>query len=247
MHTIEVNFSHAPTTAHQFAHDLPEAAEFFAKYAPHHVYRKVAARQLIWAEGDIHRDVFLVRSGAVCFSKMLLDGRRVVTGFAYAGDIFGLGSGPYIQNAEAVQSCALEGITMPVFERACSADPALASFVNKRISKELASAYQHMMVLTKLTASERLAHFLVGLSKRNRHVDSTHSVTIPMRRIDIADHLGLTIETISRTFTQFKNAGLITMEDPCVVVLINPDELATLANGTNHEEGSVGLCRRAAA
>ncbi len=225
-----------------------DPAAFFAKHASQGGCRKVAAHQFIWIEGDVRREIFLIRSGVVCFSRMLMDGRRVVTGFAYPGDIIGLGSAVHARNAEAVQCCKLETMTIAAFQRATGMDAAFARFAQDHVSAELLHSYEHLMVLTKMTASERLAHFLMDLSKRNLRVGhSPTSVLIPMRRIDIADHLGLTIETVSRTFTCFKAAGLIAMEDPAVVYLIDPARLAALASGVDEEEGSVSIRRKLAA
>ncbi len=244
MHILEANTR--PMIA--FTKHHPSRTDFFSRHTSNGACRKLAARQLIWAEGDLRNEVCFVRSGTVCFYKVLMDGRRVVTGFAYPGDMIGFGIGPHQRNAEAVQCCKLEPMTMANFQSAIASDNDLSDFVQAQSSRELCSSYEHLMVLTKMTASERLAHFLTGLSTRNRRLGySPNSVLIPMRRVDIADYLGLTIETISRTFTTFKTHGLIGMEDPCVVFILNLERLAALARGACDEEGSVSVCRKIAA
>jgi CRP-like cAMP-binding protein len=223
-------------------------AAHFERHGARSACRKVAAHQLIWAESETRREIYLVRSGAVCFSRMLIDGRRVVTGFAYPGEIIGIGQGVHRNTAEALQCCKLETLSLGAFRQATAKDADFAVLVQDLIFAELERAHAHLMVLSKMTACERLAHFLMGLSDRNRQLGhSPASVLIPMRRIDIADHLGLTIETVSRTFTNFKQAGLIAMDDPTVVFLTNPERLGSMASGAGEEEGGVAIRRRCAA
>ncbi len=206
-------------------------AAIFGRHLPAVPSRKIAAHSMIWREGEERRDVFVVRSGAVCFSKLLSDGRRVVTGFAYPGDIIGLGADRHTHDAEALHCCRLDAMPIAIFRRAAESDHEFARMAQDEVSAALLAAYDHLAVLSKMTAHERLAHFLVALSDRNRRLGhSPASVLLPMRRIDIADYLGLTIETVSRTFTHFKNGGLIVMDDPSVVFLADLQRLTALAS-----------------
>jgi CRP/FNR family transcriptional regulator, anaerobic regulatory protein len=214
---------------HFSAADLPA---IFFRHTTFGARRKLASRQMLWSEGDSRGHVYLIRSGSVCFSQMLPDGRRVVIGFAYPGDLIGLGASRHPCSAESMQTCLLEAMTIAAFQRAVSVDPELARLAQNEVSEALVSAYQHVVVISKLTATERLAHFLVDLLERNeRRGNGKASIVLPMRRIDIADFLGLTIETVSRIFTAFKCAGLIAMDQPSIVFLRDLPRLAALAHG----------------
>jgi CRP/FNR family transcriptional regulator, anaerobic regulatory protein len=198
--------------------------------------RKLAQGQRLWSDGEDRKHVYLVRSGSLCFTRMLPDGRRVVIGFAYAGDMIGLGAEWHICDAEALQCCKLDALSTSSFQRAVQNDHTFALLVQTEIGHALSAAQDHVVVVSKLTAAERIAHFLVSLSNRNRrHGNSPASVVLPMRRVDIADFLGLTIETVSRTLTSFRKARVIEMNQPSVVFLSGLDTLSRLASGNSDE------------
>ncbi len=225
---------HAPLqNAIQLRADGFSRAQFFATHCPHQPgLRKVAANETLWCEGEERSHIFIVRSGAICFSRMLPDGRRIVLGFAYPGDIIGLGSDFHFCDAQTVQATRLEVIAAASFKRAVVEDPGLGRQAAAAVNQALSAAYQHVVVISKLSANERLASFLMALSDRNaRHGLSPLSILLPMRRIDIADYLGLTIETVSRTFTIFRNTGLIAMDQANIIVFKDTGKLRTLASG----------------
>jgi CRP/FNR family transcriptional regulator, anaerobic regulatory protein len=233
------------TLAHQTAAQNANAisvanlstAQFFATRCPHQPgLRKVAANETLWCEGEERSHIFIVRSGAICFSRMLPDGRRIVLGFAYPGDIIGIGSDFHYCDAQTVQVTRLEAIPAASFKRAVVDDPSLGKQATAAVNQVLDAAYQHVVVISKLSANERLASFLMALSDRNeRHGLSPLSIVLPMRRIDIADYLGLTIETVSRTFTILKNAGLIAMDQASIVVFKDTRKLRALAAGEGQD------------
>jgi CRP/FNR family transcriptional regulator, anaerobic regulatory protein len=208
----------------------------FAASAP----RKLAQSQRLWSDGEDRSHVYLVRSGSLCFSRMLPDGRRVVIGFAYPGDLIGLGSDWHICDAEAIQCCKLDALSTAAFQRAVQGDQAFAGLVRTEVGHALSAAQDHVVVVSKLTAAERIAHFLVSLSNRNRrHGNSPASVVLPMRRVDIADFLGLTIETVSRTLTSFRKAQFIEMDQPSVVFLKGLNTLSRLASGNSDDDATI--------
>lgn len=212
-------------------------AQMFATGCPHQPgLRKVAANETLWCEGEQREHIFIVRSGTVCFSRMLPDGRRIVLGFAYPGDIIGIGSDFHCCDAQTLQVTRLEAIPAAAFKRAVNDDPVLGKRAAAAVNQALDAAYHHVVVISKLSASERLASFLMGLSVRNeKHGLSPLSVLLPMRRIDIADYLGLTIETVSRTFTMFKNAGWIALDQANIVIFTDIQKLRALASGECEE------------
>ncbi|MGL5114440.1 MAG: Crp/Fnr family transcriptional regulator [Beijerinckiaceae bacterium] len=194
--------------------------------------RKVAANETLWCEGDERTHLYIVQSGAVCLSRMLRDGRRIVLGFAFPGDFIGLGSDVHSCDAQTLQRTQLETIAACVFRRAVHESPELARRAACAMNEALNTAYQHVVVISKLSAEERLASFLVSLSNRNEARGlGPLSVLLPMKRVDIADYLGLTIETVSRTFTIFRTAGLICLEQSNIVVFKDLKRLRQLAAG----------------
>jgi CRP-like cAMP-binding protein len=227
----------APQNAIQLRAGGLSTAQFFATRCPHQPgLRKVAANETLWCEGEERSHIFIVRSGAICFSRMLPDGRRIVLGFAYPGDIIGIGSDFHYCDAQTVQATRLEAIPAAAFKRAVVDDPGLGKQATAAVNQALDAAYQHVVVISKLSANERLASFLVALSDRNeKHGLSPLSIVLPMRRVDIADFLGLTIETVSRTFTIFRTAGLIEMDQANVIVFKDTRKLRSLASGEGHD------------
>jgi CRP/FNR family transcriptional regulator, anaerobic regulatory protein len=227
----------APRDALQFRTDGLSTAHVFATLCPHQPgIRKVAAHETLWCEGEERSHIFIVRSGAICFSRMLPDGRRIVLGFAYPGDIIGIGSDFHYCDAQTVQATRLEAIPAASFKRAVMDDPGLGKQATAAVHQALDAAYQHVVVISKLSANERLASFLMALSDRNdRYGLSPLSIVLPMRRVDIADYLGLTIETVSRTFTIFRNAGLIAMDQANIVSFKDIRKLRALASGEGHD------------
>ncbi len=199
--------------------------------------RKIPANETIWCEGDARSHIFVVRTGAVCLSRTLANGRRIVLDFAYPGDIIGMGADTHPCDAHTVQLTRLEAIPAGAFKRAVQEDPEFGRQASIQVANALSAAYQHVVVISKLSASERLASFLVALSRRNEANGlSALSVLLPMKRLDIADFLGLTIETVSRTFTRFRDAGLIAMDQHNVVVFRDLPKLRSLAAGESEDE-----------
>jgi CRP/FNR family transcriptional regulator, anaerobic regulatory protein len=221
-----------PAAVRADAAERLDAAQILNRAFAGGAQRKLAQGQRLWSDGEERSHVYLVRTGSLCFSRMLPDGRRVVIGFAYAGDLVGLGSDWHICDAEAIQCCRIDALSNAAFHRAAQADSAFAGLVRTEVGHALSAAQEHVVVVSKLTAAERIAHFLVALSERNRRQgNSPSSVVLPMRRIDIADFLGLTIETVSRTLTSFRKARVIEMDQPSVVFLKGLRTLTSLASG----------------
>lgn len=197
-----------------------------------HGRRTFHSNESVWCEGDERTHICRVLSGALCFSRMLPDGRRIVLGFAYPEDMIGLGSENMPSDAHAVQTTRLEMIPVNVFKRAAINNSDLGRRAATTVAHQLDEAYHHVVVISKLSASEKLAAFLVTLSQRNkRHGLSPLSIILPMKRVDIADYLGLTIETVSRTFTQFKGKGLIVLQGPNIVLFKKLSILEMMASG----------------
>jgi CRP/FNR family transcriptional regulator len=185
----------------------------------------------IFGETDPADHVFNITEGAVKVYKLLADGRRAITGFLFPGDFLGLTHREsYAFSAEALSSTKLCRFPREKLERLLEDMPKLERRLLGLASHELAAAQDQMLLLGRKTAKERLASFLVLLSNAaRRHGRAGDPVDLPMSRSDIADYLGLTIETVSRTFTQLKREGTIQLLDGNRVRLAKLDRLQVLA------------------
>jgi CRP/FNR family transcriptional regulator len=216
---------------------MPIGTMLMAKGLTAAATRKIAANETLWCEGEARSHIFIVKTGAVCLSRTLPNGRRIVLDFAYPGDIIGLGADSHPCDAHTVQLTRLETIPVAAFKRAVAEDAEFGRQASIEVANALTAAYQHVVVISKLSANERLASFLMTLSDRNEARGlSGASILLPMKRLDIADFLGLTIETVSRTFTRFRDAGWITMEQHNVVVFRDLPKLRALAAGEGEHD-----------
>jgi CRP/FNR family transcriptional regulator len=152
---------------------------------------------------------------------MLPDGRRQVVDFAYPGDLIGLGAlGEHTVSAQVTETSRLTAFPIASVHEVARHDLSLGLKLYEAMSQELMAARELLITVCQRTASERIAAFLLALSRRNRRRGSTvDEIVLPMTRTDIADFLGLTIETVSRTLTKLRVDGFIDIEQ-CILVTI---------------------------
>ncbi|MEQ1611791.1 MAG: helix-turn-helix domain-containing protein [Hyphomicrobiaceae bacterium] len=195
--------------------------------------RTINAREHIFREGDVATHVYKVEAGHVCIYRMVADGRRQVMDFAYPGDIIGLGSfAVHAANAQATTKTRIRCIPIAALHELVRNDQAIGLMLYEAMSLELLATRELLFTVSQRTAAERVAAFLVALSRRNeRRGEDGHEIVLPMTRADIADYLGLTIETVSRTFTKFRVEGHIELEQCILVTLLDRPALAGLADG----------------
>jgi CRP/FNR family transcriptional regulator len=166
----------------------------------------------VFWEGDAAKDVFEVVSGVLRIFKILGDGRRVITGFIYPGDLLGVSlRDRYLYTAEAVTPVKVRRFARRRFDEEIARCPELRPQLFARLCDEMAAAQNQMVLLARKTAEERVCSFLLLVARRMQvDGDSAPLIDIPMTRLDMADYLGLTIETVSRSMTKLTNAGVIT-------------------------------------
>jgi CRP/FNR family transcriptional regulator, nitrogen fixation regulation protein len=180
----------------------------------------------IFAEGDRAAQVYKVLSGVVRTSKLLSDGRRQIDAFHLAGDIFGIEAGDeYRFCAEAVGDCVVIAYRRSNLGALMGNDTQLAQEMTMGMMRSLVRAQNHMLLLGRKSALEKIATFLLDMAERTSDDDA---LDLPMSRTDIADHLGLTIETVSRSFTQLERQGVIELPSARHVVLSNKAALERL-------------------
>lgn len=162
----------------------------------------------LFAEGDEAEYFYQVVSGTIRSYKLLSDGRRQIDAFHLQGDIFGMeGGAEHRFSAEAVGDASVIAFRRGRLATLIQEDPAFHDRVMSAMLRSLERAHDHMLLLGRKTAQEKIATFLLDMAQRIS--DNAAHFELPMQRTDIADHLGLTIETVSRTLAQFARSGLI--------------------------------------
>jgi CRP/FNR family transcriptional regulator len=198
--------------------------------------QNVEAGEAVFAEGDAADSIYEVVGGILRLSKLLPDGRRQVTGFLSRGNLLGLApEGFCVYTAEAITPVRLRRYRRAAFERLVADVPGFARHVLAVASHEMRAAQDQMMLLGRKSASERLASFLLRMAEM-QGVEDEGKLALPMTRTDIADHLGLTIETVSRTLSKLRRDRLIDLPDTGHVVLLDRDLLEDLAAGDTDQD-----------
>jgi len=184
--------------------------------------RCFARDQEIFGEGELAEFAYKVISGAVRCFRILCDGRRQISDFYLPGDIFGLGL--HVERRETAEALADTELTL-VRRSTLAADPQNAPRLWRQAVRDLQRSQAHALTLGRRSASERVASFLIDLADRTF---AGRNLELPMTRQDIADYLGLTIETVSRTLTQLQGQGMIEVAVGRRLRLVDPQALADL-------------------
>jgi CRP/FNR family transcriptional regulator, nitrogen fixation regulation protein len=183
------------------------------------------ANEEIYGEDEPAEFVYKLVSGSVRTYKILSDGRRQIGAFYLPGDVFGLEVGKVHQFAaeaigKAVVRVVRRSAIVSLAERDCDVARELWTFT----ARELHRVQEHMLLLVK-SAQQRVASFLLEMSER---LATSDSMQLPMSRQDIADYLGLTIETVSRTMSQLVSESAIDLPSSRRIVLRNRGALRHL-------------------
>jgi CRP-like cAMP-binding protein len=201
------------------SHELTDALEMIG--AP----MSFARNAEIYGENEPAEYLYKLVSGAIRTSKILSDGRRQIGEFYMPGDIFGLEMGTdHSFSAEAITDAKVIVIKRSTVEALATRDNDVARQLWATTGRELQRMQEHILLLIK-TAQERVAGFLLEMAER---IKSTTEVELPMSRQDIADYLGLTIETVSRTLTILENNAAIALPSSRRIVLRNRAALRRL-------------------
>ena len=185
--------------------------------------------EVLYWEGDRSHSIYWIVAGTVKCYKLLSNGRTQITRFAARGDFLAMSSfETHDGSAEALTTCPAIQIPRKVLETAADGDPLLHRQIIRILSSELQSSRRQVLLLGRMHAVERLSNFLLDFADRSvsRGSGDGTVVELPMTRADIADFLGLTIETVSRVLNKLKRDGLISMERPTVIRLLDRDRLA---------------------
>ncbi len=167
--------------------------------------------ETVFAEEEMTASFYNLLEGVMRLYKLLPDGRRQIVGFALPGDFLGMATAERNNfSADAIGSVEVCRFSKASFLRFAEDKPHLLRRINELAIRELGQARDHMVLLGRRSAEEKVAAFLIGWRDRlTRQTGPSATVALPMSRQDIADYLGLTIETVSRTFTKLEREGVI--------------------------------------
>jgi len=195
---------------------------------------EVAPHQPIIDEGEAANYLFNVTSGAAKLYKLLPDGRRQITGFLFEGDFLGIAMNErYAYSAEAVDKVSLCRFPRRKLESLLDEFPKLEKRLLGMASNELVQAQDQILLLGRKTAQEKIVSFMLSLSDRVvKRGGLASPIAVPMGRADIADYLGLTTETVSRTITNLKRDGHLRLLPGGMIELPDLVALRDLAEGS---------------
>jgi CRP/FNR family transcriptional regulator, nitrogen fixation regulation protein len=206
--------------AHKVRHS-PEVAErnhAFVASQPHQLLFLSAGKE-IYAQGEKATALYQVEFGTVRLYRLLSDGRRQISAFCLAGEVFGFeAEGQHRFFAEAVCNSAVRVHRIP-------GEPGMAGGLLSAAVSALVRAQEHLLVIGRQSAAERVAAFLLDMADRQEGIER---IELAMSRTDIGDYLGLTIETVSRVFSKLRQQKLIRLEGARNVVLVKPEALKAM-------------------
>ena len=205
-----------------------ELADDFAALDHIGTVLSLSREDVLFYEGDTADHYFKVVTGAIRFCKLLADGRRHVSDFYLPGDFIGLdGEANYLFTAEAVTQTSVVRYTRRSVDALAWQEPRIGRQLLSIACHGLSLAQQKQVLLGRKSAEERIASFLLDLAGRNGETDR---VSLPMSRTDIGDHLGLTMETVSRGLSHLKSEGIISLENSHQILFRDRDALEGLAD-----------------
>jgi CRP-like cAMP-binding protein len=184
--------------------------------------------QTLFVEGDAAEHFFEIVRGTLRCCRISQDGRRQIHRFAGAGELLGIsGDHSYGYSAEAITDIVARRERLDGLDERMAEDAAFGRRVLQALRDELAATRRQMMLLGRMSATERLATFLLALADRS--AEPRGCLELPMTRSDIADYLGLTIETVSRKMNELHARGLIRLETATRVRIADLDRIEAIA------------------
>jgi len=189
----------------------------------------------LYYEGDDAEYIYQIVEGVVRSSKVLVDGRRQVLNFGYPGEMMGLSHDRfYHSDCDAVSEVKVRVLQKNAHKLDFAETPEFCALLLKNAAAEVNNMQEHFIMLGRKSAIEKIASFLVAIMDRHSEANGCKKCfDIPMMRCDIADFLGLTIETISRNLTKIRKMGIIEMPKAHRVCVCKPDDLRKLAESDN--------------
>jgi CRP/FNR family transcriptional regulator len=195
--------------------------------------RRLTSDEHLFFEEDEDRSIFRIESGVVALYRILGNGRRQIMSLRFAGDVVGLDNISNRHcNAVAISSVSGRAVSQQMVDDLIERRPSVASEIIDLIGAELNSTRNQITLLNRRSALEKLSAFILELDRRQpAEKGRAGSVDLTMSRTDIADFLGLTIETVSRNLTKLKTRKIIRLLDIHTLVIVDRAHLRELADG----------------
>ncbi|SNR84926.1 CRP/FNR family transcriptional regulator, anaerobic regulatory protein/CRP/FNR family transcriptional regulator, nitrogen fixation regulation protein [Puniceibacterium sediminis] len=199
-----------------------------------HPQRQHAAGTHLFREGDHAANVYEVKSGVLRLTRVLENGRRQVIAFGLPGDIIGFPNGDlHHTDCDVIATAEIITHRRSALETS-EGDPETHQRLLRAALREISAMQDHFMMLARKSAIEKVASFLIVLSQRTGvPIGNYTTFSLPMSRADIADFLGLTIETVSRSFSLLRKNGTIALETPQTVLVRDMQSLLDLSESTD--------------
>lgn len=200
--------------------------------------RPIEKGELLFKQGDPFKAVYAIRTGAIKTFTVAPSGEEQITGFHLASELVGLSGyseDTYPLSAKALETTTVCELPLEKLEILCDEIPGLRKQIMRNMGGEIRQDQQMMLQLSKKSADERMAYFLLDLSNRfERRGFSAKAFRLSMSRVDISNYLGLAVETVSRIFTRFQKNELIKTESK-EITLMDFDELNHLAGNPDQQ------------
>lgn len=189
-------------------------------------------KQTVFLQEEESKNLYNITKGNIKIYKLLRDGRIQIIGFLYPGDFFGsYKKGKYNYSAESIGDVKLCVFKQEVLDNYLEKNMNLAKELLHMTSHELTLAQDRIGVLGKLNANQRMAAFILNISKQRARIGwQDNPISLPMMRQDIADYLGLTLETVSRELTKLKTSNLIKVLSSSQIYLRDKASLSVISS-----------------
>ena len=196
---------------------------------------RFAAGNAIFWEGDEAKHIFEVVEGTLRAFLIRGNGRRIIVGFISTGDVLGVSvKDRYLYTVEAITPVELRRFPRHHFESESAHEPHMKEQLFSLLCDEMAAAQDHMALISRRSAEEKVAGFLLMMA-RKQGGSRCMMLDLPMTRLDIADYLNMTIETVSRTITKLAGTGTIATIGRQSIALLKPEALLEMTeNGCNN-------------
>lgn len=191
--------------------------------------RRLKSGEVLYVEGDAAPYCYQLIDGVMKEYNTLEDGRRQVADFYSTGELFGISEmQEHLHTVEAISDCAIRCYPRDAYLNAIAASPDLSQQFLNTLMMRLHRAKERMIMLGRMSAIQRVATFLLRLSTEQ---NTTNNIQFVMSRQDIADHLGLTIETVCRVLTDLKKRRIIEMQSARIFTMLDAEALNSMATG----------------
>lgn len=194
------------------------------------VIRSLEPHSYLFDQYSEARGVYVLEQGVIMIERSSAAGRRQILGFSYPGDFVGLTHNDFFEySVQSLTKAKVREFPIREFSRASDMSPELKANVNRIGGGVFSHTIDQVFALGQKRAHERVCYLLLEIRNRRFGPDE-NTVELAMTRQDIADYLGLTMETVSRAIRRLKSDGIIAIKDNQTVKLIDPDEVARLGS-----------------